>query len=603
MPRCLSSSFRRTRPVEAHARVVTINGDCTSALDIASASACSQAQCRLSSAILDLHIIAVQRGNDITLRHVPSHQGRPGNEFADSAAKAVATSRMPLHLDAVSFSAMVQPKRFSWLWWTVTSWCHSGVVPGLTEEGQTLPDSLPSLPRFHHCQTLPGVPAVPRDTLCRQKQHATWRVRAVMYNANSLKKEADRQMPDSFLFQYGVHFAGVQESRHFPGQRSRTTHFHCYSSADHKGNPVATRADGSTVFLDASSVTFVHASPRILAICVRAGDALFGIVSAQAPISAATEEQRTEWWDCLRGVFRRLPRRAIPILLADCNARFEATGPVADAASANAHNDNARALQQFCMDFGFGSTNLFDVLGNRCVTWISPYGKPTQLDYIVLPAVLAGKSTTPAITWNENKEPDFDHRPLAAEIAWTLDTSCPPSRSRWDLDKMRTESGKQILQHAFATIPLVLWTYDVDDHLQIINNHLHCQLLQHFPAVRCRPRQQHISMQQWQAIMSRRHCRRLLTRGRRMRDRHLAAFVFRSWLSCTGRFTALMPSHIDVANDELVCRKSGLDSLSATFGVSLIASRLSTLLHIPVAFCEMHVAEDPQPCTGLFEAS
>ena len=180
---------------------------------------------------------------------------------------------------------------------------------------------------------------------------------------------------------------------------------------------------------------------------------------------------------------------------------------------------------------------MFDVLGNRCVTWLSPYGKPTQLDYIVLPAVLTVKSTTLAITWNESKEPAFDHRPLAAELAWTLDTSCPPSRSRWDLDKMRTESGKQILQHAFATIPLVPWTYDVDDHLQIINNHLHCHLLQHFPAVRCRPRQQHISMQQWQAIMSRRHCRRLITRGRRMRDRHLAAFVFQSWLSCTGRFT------------------------------------------------------------------
>ena len=45
---------------------VTINGDCTSALDIASASACSQAQSRLSR-----------------------------NEFADSVAKAVATSRMP----------------------------------------------------------------------------------------------------------------------------------------------------------------------------------------------------------------------------------------------------------------------------------------------------------------------------------------------------------------------------------------------------------------------------------------------------------------------------------------------------------------------------
>ena len=525
---------------------VVVYGDCTSALDIASASACSKAHARLSGAVLDLHVIAVQRGNAMSFQHVPSHRGTPGNEFADSAAKAIAAGRLNTCLDAAQFGAMVRQGKFSWLWWTVTSWCQSGVVPGLTEDGRTMMDAFPTLPRFHQCGSLPGLPTTPQSSLHARKQAATWTIRTATYNANSLKKEADRQLLDRFLSQQLVHFAGVQESRHYAGPRTCTAHYHCYCSADKKGNlgcqiwlsaslPVATRADGSVVTLDVGNVTVVHASERMLAICVQAGDILFGIVTAHAPISAAPEDERIEWWDCLRGVFRRLPRRAIPILLADCNARFEAAGPVADVVAASAQNDNARALQQFCVDFGFGSANLFDVHGKRCVTWTSPYGNPTQLDYILWPVSLAAESRTLALNWHQPSEPDFDHRPLVADTTWTSDTSCPPSRARWNLDKMRTDEGRRLLRHAFETIPLVPWTYDVDDHLQIINNHLHGQLLQHFPAVRCRPRQAHISDEQWQAIMSRRHCRRLITRSKRLRDKHLTAFVLQAWVSIVGK--------------------------------------------------------------------
>ena len=65
------------------------HGDCTSALDIASCRAQAHQQYRLATFILDLHLVARQRRNTLTLRHVDSHSGVAGNECADSVAKSV----------------------------------------------------------------------------------------------------------------------------------------------------------------------------------------------------------------------------------------------------------------------------------------------------------------------------------------------------------------------------------------------------------------------------------------------------------------------------------------------------------------------------------
>ena len=138
--------------------------------------------------------------------------------------------------------------------------------------------------------------------------------------------------------------AGLQETRHFTAKHAKTKHYHCFCSQDRKGNLgcqiwvaaawlVATRGDGCQGFFDTDTVTFVHSFPRILALCIKAGDQLFGIVSAHSPISDAPQEERIQWWDDLRGVLRQLPREATPILLADCNARFDATGPSAEAST------------------------------------------------------------------------------------------------------------------------------------------------------------------------------------------------------------------------------------------------------------------------------
>ena len=518
---------------------VHVVGDCTSALDIAAARAQSQAHTALASAVLDLHIFADQRGTCLTFQHVPSHEGVPGNEFADCVAKHFVCSSVA-RTEFYTFCEYVRGRRLSWLWWTATVMCQRGQLPGLSDDGHTLPDSHRSLPRFHTCHTLPGVPQLPERVPVANAAPARWKMRAATYNCNSLKQEAERHILDDWLHRHEVHFAGLQETRHYSAPRTSTKHYHCFSSRDVKGNfgcqiwisatlPLATREDGRFVLCDLQQVTVIHSCERILALCITAGDVLFGVVSAHAPVSAASEEIRTQWWDRLRGVLRKLPRRAVPVLLADCNARFTASGPTASVSAAVADNDNGRALQWLCDDFCLQSSNLFDEHGHRVVTWTSPYGNATQLDFVLLPSSLAATSRTLASPAHLPKARDVDHRPLVVETLWHASTVATGARPRWDVAKMRTAEGRQCLAAIFQSMPHVPWTYDVDDHLQLVNNHLYVGLQRHFPAPKCRPRQAHISDLQWQTIRSRRQARRLIRRCQQQRRRQTLDFFLRVW--------------------------------------------------------------------------
>ena len=94
---------------------------------------------------------------------------------------------------------------------------------------------------------------------------------------------------------------------------------------------------------------------------------------------------------------------------------------------------------------------------------------------------------------------------------------------------MRTAEGKVVLEHIFASAPLVAWAVHPDTHLQLLNDHVHAQLCQHFPRNKARPRCESVSELQWQAIRQRRHTRRLLFCGRQMTAKNLLWKAFCVW--------------------------------------------------------------------------
>ena len=521
-------------------RSFLIIGDCTSVLDVAKGGAASSAQRKLSAALLSMHIAARERLNTFQFRHSHSHQGLPGNEFADSAAKAALTRSFTAALDLAGLSALARKDGLAWAWWAFTSACPNGALPGVDDENCTLPDDVPPLPCAHPCASLPGIPAMRCSISQGQAVPTTWHLRVATYNANSLRKEVDRSQLDAAMSDCGVQIVGVQESRHWIAKKTRTRHYHCFCSSPVDGNfgcqiwvsdnlPLNNLGDNAASCLEPSKATFVHSSPRVLAICIPAGNLLFGIVAAHAPIDATSDDDKLDWWDSLRGIVRKLPRRAIPVILADCNARFQSRCPTDTVISAAAANGNATALQQFCRDTDVLSPPLHQCDGSRVVTWVSPTGKPAQLDYVLWPAVIAAESRTLGNPWTGEVGNGLDHRPLIVEARWAAAAMPTVRHKRFDTARMTTEEGQRVLAYIHQTVPSVPWSIDVDDHLQIVNDHIHRALEHHFPANFCKPRQPHISPVVWQAVRDRRHARRLIHRSKALRRRDLLQLILMSW--------------------------------------------------------------------------
>ena len=528
-------------------------GDCTSALDIAGCLAQAHQQYLLATYVLDLHLVARLRRNVLTFNHVASHRGVPGNECADSVAKAVIFQEESVPPRCDKLCAMAKSRQLAWSWWTVSDHVTHGSLPGVDEHGMMLPDQYPPLARFHACRTIPGVPAQVTVQHQPSSEHADWLVRAATYNANSLRLEADRQMLDATLWECGVHVAGFQETRHFISARSRTAHYHCFSSPDRSGNfgcqiwvttslPLADCGERGSAHFNIHTALILHSSERIMAVCIEAGSLLFGLVSAHAPTSAATDEERIAWWDSLAGVLRKLPKRAIPVLLLDANARFVARQRADTVHSAEPVGHNSQLLRNFCADTELCLSPFFTPAGERIVTWVSPLGKASHIDYILWPVHFADCVVAHGHPWCGQWDNGVDHKPQICDVSWRQPTVPTPPRPFWDRERMATAAGKRQIETLFKTVPQVPWTFDVDDHVQLINNHLYAGMMCHFQCTPARARQQHISPQQWEVILQRRYVRRLSARSRCLRLKEVMFGCFVAWRRQAGQRPPLLAS-------------------------------------------------------------
>ena len=423
--------------------------------------ACTRERTTLDQCLLDLRLVAAHRCTRVTFQHVKSHEGLPGNEFADSAAKACLRGQLIENPNVGVFS---RDQRFGSAWIPFSGRHQKGELPSLDDVGHTLPDTNAPLPIFHVCSTVPGIPAPLTTTPDLSEADAAWDLCLATYNINTLKKEADRQLLDTMLHCNGVHIAGIQETRSFPGARTQSAHYACFASADIRGNlgcqiwvsnklPVATRVDAHKVMLEPKAATVLHSSPRLLAVCVPAGKVLLGLICAHAPIEAASDGEKDAWWDLLRSVMRRLPCRAVPVLLIDGNARFDASATDARIHTARAVTNNAERLQTIGTEACLHSAPLFDHQGMRVVTWTSPAGKDTQLDYVLIPDKLASAANTLGSPSHAYQHSGVDHWPLLVRVRWRQPTKGTRPGVQWDRAKMRTAEGRSILRDIYATLP------------------------------------------------------------------------------------------------------------------------------------------------------
>ena len=361
--------------------------------------------------------------------------------------------------------------------------------------------------------------------------------RIVTYNTLSAKAEVQKQLLDHHFHKHAVGLIGIQEARPERPGRSQTEHYHVVSSPGedgtlgcqiwlHKSLQLAHGHQENT--WQARSIAIVCSEPRMLAIIVKISGQKFYIVSGHSPHGASGTDAIRRFWQNLDRVLRQAPNSCLPIVLLNANARFQswAEEPCSQAAQGMA----AECMCKLAEEHELAVSGLKDTQHRPIVTWTSPQGKDTCLDYVLLPGVLrSGFFTLGEIPefWDLH---DRDHAPLLVQLRWAKpvreDRTC---KVRYDVQAMRTPEGKAKLRQIHNNTPSVPWQVHVDDHEKILVQHLQQSLQEHFPVAQDKPRQPYISDKTWQLVRERRAWRRIQRRAKDRLNAEILHACFGQW--------------------------------------------------------------------------
>ena len=530
--------------VNAHASLrCEIVFDATAAAGVAAGLHDCRALAALAQATTSLTIRAWRCGVVLSYRHTHAHKGEAFNELADTVAKATHMGRTHT---ACSFGTclvrLVVGQVRDWTWWL--GLCSIGIgLPCVDDVGLCTQPVVPMKPCVTAGSAAGEVPGVPRAIGTQshgQTKDAVWNLRVATYNALTLKSEARKQALDEMFGADEIHLVGFQEARETVEGKKHLANFVAFGSADHNGSDgcqlwvnrskaIAVRADGAPVFLEWRKVVVVVSKPRLLCVTIPAGNVLFAVVVGHAYTNQAPTESVQNWWRDLEQTLKRLPKKAIPLLMLDANAHFAARASPSTARDGNAQGLNAEFLASLLSEHELTTQQVRDEHGADLVTWRSPSDGRYCLDYVVYPIALESCAKTVGVPPSFVDMLGHDHLPVVVEWTWNQDATKQRPFCRWDVARMRDPTGRLILQQMYVNAPCVDWSCHVDDHLQILNEHIYAELCKHFVQAPDKPKAPHISDEHWSAIRARRHTRRIGHRIRALMCRELLAACFQVW--------------------------------------------------------------------------
>ena len=149
--------------------------------------------------------------------------------------------------------------------------------------------------------------------------------------------------------------------------------------------------------------------------------------------------------------FTKAPAQSDPGPPARCQCQGHAHSAADDTfVSAKSDNHNATCMSSFLQERRLATTPLHLQDGSRPVTWVSPVGKATQLDYVVLPDELAACSATTGVPEGFIDHNGIDHKILAVSMEWQTGHTASRKPLRFDVKAMQTSWGRATLQRIHA---------------------------------------------------------------------------------------------------------------------------------------------------------
>ena len=423
---------------------------------------------------------------NVQVHEIRAHCGDPWNELADSVAKLVAKTRLPVGRVPWELinKAVTSPSTLKWEWLRSATSSYAKVMPAL--HGHAVWQPVPSAKRVDVSVASTDVP----------RHDVKIHIKVATYNSLALNDEEQPETTscsrtarlDQQFHQEKIAIIGVQEARTMAGRRvsdhycifssgfqqcGRSRHFGCELWV-HKTMPLCVLPDGNKVCLADCKLTVTVSDARTLIARIE-GVISFQVVVAHAPCVSAEHpvDLVQQWWGSLSDHIQR-GQSAHTIVLIDANA------PLADidckffgTHQAEPMNVQGHAFQEFLITNLLYVPATFATHSGTAGTWKHPRGGFLRRDYVAMSEMFFSMSVGSKVQTDfDGGFGHMDHCPAVCEIAgfWSVQES--KRKFAWDYAKLQDPKTQNRFAEALATLPMPAWSTSVDDHSTILETNI-----------------------------------------------------------------------------------------------------------------------------------
>ena len=474
-------------------------------------------------------------GGPLSYHHIRAHSGDPWNELVDALANGC----------RVGDIKPTRPPDFD-----LRPWIRGGyVLPA-----EHLPLALqvlqghPGLPSgqvnsLRYAANLGSPPSTaalwPID-LDQQRgtttgQHQVTAVRCCSYNVRTLKEDASTTCAGSAeylrtqLTSLEYHVCALQETRAKESATIESGDFiRLVAGSDHGQGGCELwfskmHRIGSFEACTLQHLTVLHQEASLLVVRQRIGCEFLVFVSAHAPHSGRSEEDRNQWWAKVTKVLEHAKLRGRIVLCGDFNAQLgdPVEGAIGDLAEGKT-TPNGVHFGTLLQRLGLWAPSTYSHChAGQQGTWTHPNTRQAiRIDYIALDLRFGAFGVNSFVDYNiDTTGLGEDHDPIQVSFRFaTWKQRSAKRRVPIDEVAITDAANRSQVEAVIQAVSTVIWEENVHDHYAAIAKELYEQLVELFPQQRKQPRKHYISQQTWMCRASKIAIKQALRAARKHND-------------------------------------------------------------------------------------